>query len=113
MARSASSAQGELLRVCVQVLKQVHPDTGILSKAMGIMNSFVKDIFEHITGEASRLACYNKRSAPMLIGAQPATGEEWRNSSKKNEEAELQQKEYPVMDVVMEVKSDTAKNNIL
>ena len=29
------------------------------------------------------------------------------------EEAELQQKEYPVMDVVMEVKSDTAKNNIL
>ena len=63
MARSASSAQGELLRVCVQVLKQVHPDTGILSKAMGIMNSFVKDIFERITGEASRLACYNKRSA--------------------------------------------------
>ena len=54
-----------------------------------------------------------KDELPMLIGAQPATGEEWRNSSKKNEEAELQQKEYPVMDVVMEVKSDTAKNNIL
>ena len=46
-----------------KVLKQVHPDTSISSKAMGIMNSFVKDIFEHITGEASRLACYNKRSA--------------------------------------------------
>ncbi|XP_041727678.2 histone H2B [Coregonus clupeaformis] len=27
-----------------KVLKQVHPDTGISSKAMGIMNSFVNDI---------------------------------------------------------------------
>uniref|UniRef100_A0A8C0Z6M7 Histone H2B n=4 Tax=Canis lupus TaxID=9612 RepID=A0A8C0Z6M7_CANLF len=29
---------------------------------MGIMNSFVNDIFERIAGEASRLAHYNKRS---------------------------------------------------
>ncbi|XP_060713015.1 late histone H2B.L4-like [Hemiscyllium ocellatum] len=45
-----------------KVMKQVHPDTGISSKAMSIMNSFVKDIFERIAGEASRLAQYNKRS---------------------------------------------------
>ncbi|KAK7925026.1 hypothetical protein WMY93_007576 [Mugilogobius chulae] len=45
-----------------KVLKQVHPDTGISSKAMSIMNSFVNDIFERIGGEASRLAHYNKRS---------------------------------------------------
>ncbi|XP_077403533.1 histone H2B 1/2-like [Vanacampus margaritifer] len=45
-----------------KVLKQVHPDTGISSKAMSIMNSFVSDIFERIAGEASRLAQYNKRS---------------------------------------------------
>ena len=45
-----------------KVLKQVHPDTGISSKAMGIMNSFVNDIFERIAGEASRLVHYNKRS---------------------------------------------------
>ncbi|KAM9788409.1 histone H2B 1/2-like [Neosynchiropus ocellatus] len=45
-----------------KVLKQVHPDTGISSKAMSIMNSFVSDIFERIAGEASRLALYNKRS---------------------------------------------------
>ncbi|XP_034639356.1 histone H2B 8-like [Trachemys scripta elegans] len=45
-----------------QVLKQAHPDTGISSKAMGIMNSFVNDIFECIAGEASRLTHYNKRS---------------------------------------------------
>ena len=45
-----------------KVLKQVHPDTGISSKAMEIMNSFVNDIFERIAGEASHLAHYNKRS---------------------------------------------------
>ena len=31
-----------------KVLKQVHPDTGISSKAMSIMNSFINDIFEKI-----------------------------------------------------------------
>ncbi|RXG54202.1 Histone H2B.3 [Armadillidium vulgare] len=45
-----------------KVLKQVHPDTGISSKAMSIMNSFVNNIFERIAAEASRLAHYNKRS---------------------------------------------------
>ncbi|XP_043461363.1 histone H2B [Leptopilina heterotoma] len=45
-----------------KVLKQVHPDTGVSSKAMNIMNSFVNDIFERIASESSRLAHYNKRS---------------------------------------------------
>ena len=45
-----------------KVLKQVHPDTGVSSKAMSIMNSFVTDIFERIAGEASKLAHYNKKS---------------------------------------------------
>ena len=45
-----------------KVLKQVHPDTGVSSKAMSIMNSFVNDIFERIAGEASHLAHYNKRT---------------------------------------------------
>jgi histone H3/H4 len=45
-----------------KVLKQVHPDTGVSSKAMSIMNSFVNDIFERIASEASRLNHYNKRS---------------------------------------------------
>ena len=44
-----------------KVLKQVHPDTGISSKAMSIMNSFVNDLFERIAAEASKLAHYNKR----------------------------------------------------
>ena len=44
-----------------KVLKQVHPDVGISSKAMSIMNSFVNDIFERIAGEGSRLSLQNKR----------------------------------------------------
>ena len=44
------------------VLKQVHPETGVSSKAMSIMNSFVNDIFERTAMEAYRLAHYNKRS---------------------------------------------------
>eukprot|EP00246_Nothoceros_aenigmaticus_P007987 TRINITY_DN2240_c0_g1_i1.p2 TRINITY_DN2240_c0_g1~~TRINITY_DN2240_c0_g1_i1.p2 ORF type:complete len:136 (+),score=42.25 TRINITY_DN2240_c0_g1_i1:157-564(+) len=44
-----------------KVLKQVHPDTGISSKAMGIMNSFINDIFEKLAQEAARLARYNKK----------------------------------------------------
>ncbi|CAK8572980.1 unnamed protein product [Lathyrus sativus] len=44
-----------------KVLKQVHPDIGVSSKAMGIMNSFVNDIFEKLAQESSRLARYNKK----------------------------------------------------
>ena len=44
-----------------KVMKQVHPDTGISSKAMSIMNSFVNDIFERIASESSRLSSYNKK----------------------------------------------------
>ena len=50
-----------LATLLVQVLKQVHPDTGVSSKAMSIMNSFVNDLFERIAAEASKLAHYNKR----------------------------------------------------
>ena len=35
----------------------------------------------------------------MSVGAQYATGEEWRNSSRKNEEAEPKQKQCPVVDM--------------
>ena len=33
------------------------------------------------------------------IGAQYATGDQWRNNSRKNEEMEPKQKQYPVVDV--------------
>ena len=38
-----------------RVLKQVHPDVGISTKAMSVMNSFVNDLFEKVASEASRL----------------------------------------------------------
>ncbi|GMY09323.1 probable histone H2B.3 [Fagus crenata] len=44
-----------------KVLKQVHPDIGISSKAMVIMNSFINDIFEKLASESSRLARINKK----------------------------------------------------
>ena len=40
-----------------------------------------------------------KDELPRSVGAQYATGEEWRNSSRKNEETESKQKQCPVMDV--------------
>ena len=44
-----------------KVLKQVHPDTGVSSKAMAIMNSFISDTFERIATEAGRLVRINKK----------------------------------------------------
>ena len=36
---------------------------------------------------------------PRLVGAQYATGEEWRNNFRKNEEADPKQKQCPVVNV--------------
>ena len=35
----------------------------------------------------------------MLVGAQYATRDQWRNNSRKNEEVETKQKQHPVLDV--------------
>ena len=40
-----------------------------------------------------------KDEFPRSVGAQYATGEEWRNSSRKNEEMEPKLKQHPVVDV--------------
>ncbi|KAE8680480.1 Histone H2B.6 [Hibiscus syriacus] len=57
-----------------KVLKQVHPDIGISSKAMGIMNSFINDIFEKLAQEASRLARYNKKPTITSRKSRPLLG---------------------------------------
>ena len=36
---------------------------------------------------------------PRSVGVQYATGEQWRNNSRKNEEMEPKQKQHPVVDV--------------
>ena len=40
-----------------------------------------------------------KDELPRSVGAQYATGEEWRNNSRKNEEMEPRLKQHPVVDV--------------
>ena len=40
-----------------------------------------------------------KDELPRSVGAQSATGDQWRNNSRKNEETEPKQKQYPVVDV--------------
>ena len=39
-----------------------------------------------------------KEELPKSVGVQYATGDEWRNNSRKNEEMEPKQKEYPLVD---------------
>ena len=36
---------------------------------------------------------------PRLVGAQYATGDQWKNNSRKNEKTEPKQKQHPVVDV--------------
>ena len=40
-----------------------------------------------------------KEELPRSVGAQYATGDQWRNNSRKNEEREPRQKQHPVVDV--------------
>ena len=40
-----------------------------------------------------------KEELPRSVGAQYATGDQWRNNSRKNEGMEPKQKQYPVVDV--------------
>ena len=40
-----------------------------------------------------------KEEIPRSLGAQYATGDQWRNNSRKNEKTEPKQKQHPVVDV--------------
>ena len=52
-----------------------------------------------------------KEVFPGSLGAQYATGDQWRNNSRKNEGMEPKQKQYPGVDVI-EARSDAVKSNI-
>ena len=50
---------------------------------------------------------------PRSVGAQYATGDQWRNSSRKNEGMEPKQKQYPIVDGTgPEARSNAGKGNI-
>ena len=56
---------------------------------------------------------YQKRTPPRALGAQYATGDRWRNKSRKNEWMEPKQKQHPVVDVTGErARFDDVKSNI-
>ena len=40
-----------------------------------------------------------KEELPRAVGAQYATGDQWRNNSRKNEEMEQKQKQHPGVDM--------------
>ena len=40
-----------------------------------------------------------KDELPRSVGAQYATGDQWRTNSRKNEETETKEKQHPVVDV--------------
>ena len=55
----------------------------------------------------------HKDELPSLVGAQYATGDQWRNNSRKNEGMEPKQKQIQLwMWLLMEVESDAVKSNI-
>ena len=55
-----------------------------------------------------------KDELPRSVVTQRATGEEWRNNFRNNEEMEPKQKQHPVVDVTgEEVKSEAVKSNIV
>ena len=51
-----------------------------------------------------------KEELSRSVGAQHATGDQWRNNSRKNEGMEQKQKQYPV--VMIEARFNAVKNNI-
>ena len=45
-----------------------------------------------------------KDELPRLVGAQYATGDQWRNNSRKNERMELKQKQHPGVEITSDRK---------
>ena len=70
--KSKKASFGKWKSYVYKVLKQVHPDIGISSKSMNIMESFVNDVFERIAAEASRLARYSRQSTILPRDIQSA-----------------------------------------
>nr|XP_012423930.1 PREDICTED: late histone H2B.L4-like [Odobenus rosmarus divergens] len=55
------------------VLRHVHEGLSLSQEAVSVMDSFAKDMFEHIAEEASLLACSNKPSTITTRDIQTAT----------------------------------------
>ncbi|UYV78800.1 hypothetical protein LAZ67_16002823 [Cordylochernes scorpioides] len=74
----------------------VHPKTGISSKAMSIMSSFVNDIFEHIAGDSpGPLQHHPSRETPPL--PVPSPDEKGRGGATPNPGIQDEQRLYSML----------------
>ena len=62
----------------------------------GLQYSCLENPMNSMKGQNDRIL---KEELPRSVGAQYATGDQWRNDSRKNEGMEPKQKEYPDVDV--------------
>ena len=61
-----------------------------------LQNSCLESPMNSMKRQNSRIL---KGELPGLVGAQYATGDQWRNNSRKNEGMEPKQKQHPTVDV--------------
>ena len=70
------------------------------STGEGNSNPFQYSCFENLMNSMKRQKDMTlKDELPRLVGTQYATGEEWRDNSRKNEEMDPKQKQHPVVNV--------------
>ena len=61
-----------------------------------LQHSCIENLMNNMKRQKDRTL---KDELPRSVGAQYATGDQWRNNSRKNEETEPKQKQHPVVDV--------------
>jgi len=71
--RKANSGRGNFSTYIYRVLKLVHPDCTISSRAMSVMNSISNDIFHRLASEAGRLTLINNKVTLQSNEIQTAT----------------------------------------
>ena len=71
---------------------------GPLEKGMASYSSCLENPMNNMKRQNNRIP---KEELPRLLGAQYATGDQWRNDSRKNEGVEPKQKQYPVVYVTV------------
>ena len=77
---------------------------------MNFTNLMLRDPMNSMKRQNDRIL---KEELPRSVGAQYATGDQWRNNCRKNKEMEPKQQHHPVVKVTGDVsKSDAIKSNI-
>ena len=71
-------------------------ECGPLEKGMANQYSCLENPMNSMKRQKDRIL---KEKLPRSVGAQYATGDQWRNNSRKNEDLEPKQKQYPAVDV--------------